>query len=849
MKYGTIAFLAFVLGLLLVTSRAGAAVIRPADLYKQALQFQQAAEQNLQLELSLLPDFSTNKVTAIGESEFVLCSEVDWLAPGELPRSESEGVCQFEKGEFGEVVRDQNGLYWLNLLDLPLSPDDLIEFVVVGADVREQDLADLQAAPSHLPLRWEIENLPKDIRIPINLWRLETNLMITPLLTEQLVCEVGGGLVLSGKTVISNINDKRSYQTFVNDATVGSLLTELMVTYLDFPAHLPGDNLPGFVGFAAKKRELWFKTKVVSGQAPNIDASGQFEATLIGLQSESACLSSTNRDTENAISLETIRLGPQDVLTITLPDIQILEILPPPSQPAEANTLVYRGPAQFNLKISYRPTSGMVIKQSPFIVHAALAPIETFLDKTESPYWVFYLIFSALLFIIAAVILRKFSQKLDWGVAFIWFGVGLLLLYWTPAVSSLLLLAILVFIPHFNFRHGGHLSVAFIILVAVLLDNLLLVTYPNTFGREMQPVTIYTPYILLSMLLISIGIIYVQWPTVLNTSANAQRSSYIYLPAATMLLLTLSTYEVINQSFIPLLIIISIVFGIERYSHYKQNEPIPITDDIAPATSPQEDSAAESVIDQPEEARGVELPGCNLLFLIKGREILIYRKQKGVESKISTSRPSEDGPGAAEQPQTFWPVWLEGLKSISKQPFVILGTIIVALIALSSVSSSLNGLPFTLLTLFAILLLFTIMYDAIPTNLGYLKAFIFVLPLLLIFFLGIGTINVALPVTGRGPIETILFLNQLEALLIGRTIFYLSIPLFIGLYLEFQRQKEQSDGKKTVQEFLGQPKSIVSLVTVILSTLAPTLFEQFTNQEVIATFADIIEQLLIVSGG
>jgi hypothetical protein len=68
------------------------------------------------------------------------------------------------------------------------------------------------------------------------------------------------------------------------------------------------------------------------------------------------------------------------------------------------------------------------------------------------------------------------------------------------------------------------------------------------------------------------------------------------------------------------------------------------------------------------------------------------------------------------------------------------------------------------------------------------------------------------------------------------------------LYLEFQQQKKQGI-EQNIQQFLKSAKSIIPLITAILSAFAPSLFELITEQQVIATFADIMEQFLIISSG
>src|SRR5690349_10878759 len=70
----------------------------------------------------------------------------------------------------------------------------------------------------------------------------------------------------------------------------------------------------------------------------------------------------------------------------------------------------------------------------------------------------------------------------------------------------------------------------------------------------------------------------------------------------------------------------------------------------------------------------------------------------------------------------------------------------------------------------SIALLFILVYSFLPTQLGYFKAILFAAFLFLVFLFGIGTDD--------------RLIASLPNILIGRVIYYLSVPLFIGLYLD-----------------------------------------------------------------
>jgi hypothetical protein len=166
--------------------------------------------------------------------------------------------------------------------------------------------------------------------------------------------------------------------------------------------------------------------------------------------------------------------------------------------------------------------------------------------------------------------------------------------------------------------------------------------------------------------------------------------------------------------------------------------------------------------------------------------------------------------------------------------------VVLGLFLIGSVSNSFDQQLFSALTLISTALLFTVVYDFLPEAAGYIRAFFLPAILLLIFIMGIGS-NTVCPDQGSACYAP--FMNNLGNLLLGRVIFYVSVPLFIGLYIEIVENKIPRE------EILASAGRVRALIALVLSILLPVLYNSLGDQKVITTFADLVQQLLIFNGG
>ncbi len=140
--------------------------------------------------------------------------------------------------------------------------------------------------------------------------------------------------------------------------------------------------------------------------------------------------------------------------------------------------------------------------------------------------------------------------------------------------------------------------------------------------------------------------------------------------------------------------------------------------------------------------------------------------------------------------------------------------------------------------------LFLILYPLLPFKDGSLKAVVFSLALLSLFTFGIGSDNRL--VTG------------LEQLLIGRFVYYLSIPLLAGIIMDVKQRIAGEPGaemqgkpgeapespisrfRKGLKQYLEQQEQILSTIGALVSLVAPALYAAVLNQPLVTTYFQIL---------
>jgi hypothetical protein len=147
-------------------------------------------------------------------------------------------------------------------------------------------------------------------------------------------------------------------------------------------------------------------------------------------------------------------------------------------------------------------------------------------------------------------------------------------------------------------------------------------------------------------------------------------------------------------------------------------------------------------------------------------------------------------------------------------------------------------------SLIAIGLLFIVVYPILPFKAGYLRAVTFGGFLMLIFVVGTASDD-----------RLVTVLNTLIA---GRLVYYLSVPLLIGVYFDFDRfnreeqarqmargqTRELATLKETVPVYLKQLQGLVGTVGSIASLVAPGAWAFFAGAPLVTTYFDILDKLL-----
>ena len=129
-------------------------------------------------------------------------------------------------------------------------------------------------------------------------------------------------------------------------------------------------------------------------------------------------------------------------------------------------------------------------------------------------------------------------------------------------------------------------------------------------------------------------------------------------------------------------------------------------------------------------------------------------------------------------------------------------------------------------------LLFLVVYPLLPFGVGYLKALVFGAYLGALFLVGVGA-DERLIVT-------------LPQLLIGRAVYYLSVPVLIGIYLDLKQHspRPQSDPVADAKPYLERLRTQINVVGAIVSILAPAVYASVAKSPVVTSYFDLLNQLV-----
>ncbi len=148
----------------------------------------------------------------------------------------------------------------------------------------------------------------------------------------------------------------------------------------------------------------------------------------------------------------------------------------------------------------------------------------------------------------------------------------------------------------------------------------------------------------------------------------------------------------------------------------------------------------------------------------------------------------------------------------------------------------------------SIALLFVLVYPFLPTPSGYIKATFFAVFLFLVFLFGIGTDD--------------RLMASLPNILVGRVLYYFSVPLLIGLYIDIHefmqnenkrltsegKEKEPISFRAASSMYLKNLQSLFGTLAGILSLVLPSLYAFSASQPVLVTYFDLLEKLVLLPG-
>ncbi len=210
---------------------------------------------------------------------------------------------------------------------------------------------------------------------------------------------------------------------------------------------------------------------------------------------------------------------------------------------------------------------------------------------------------------------------------------------------------------------------------------------------------------------------------------------------------------------------------------------------------------------------------------------------------------------------------IDRVKTLRKSRFVPIGIVVMILFAaqngLQSTTAVLGSslgllgtvlMPVLLLVsivqgFLAIGALFIMVYPVLPFKAGYLKALTLALFLLALFIFGTGADD--------------RLVSTFESLIVGRLVYYISVPLLIGLYFDIvqfmrvEQAKLDAEGKSgtplTIEQaapmYFKRVQGLIGTIGALASLVAPGAYAVFAGTPLVTTYFDILGKLAAVSLG
>lgn len=800
------------------------------------------------IHLTLIPDYEEGTIHfdgwLIGSDEAPVLPDLAGLPVDvETKWPDETGKIWYILGDIkaGQVVQDPTTpTYHLLIGSMSLRSRDEVRFSMPFAnldysqirpfpDVPDQTDMDWRLFTHHFSYKAGITNREIDsLDIPFTPVQKQIDLVLTPLMGEVLVGETDG-LRLSGEVSFETLVDytefSRHCQSISNRVRLGDYRIADLLFSLDYPHYSGFASLNS--AFDLKSTRLELISDLLDCQYDHEKNFGQVSALFSGrlyhlnddhqsfpqfLKEQDSLDSndlfnpplSNKRLREYEIRFGKLVLAPGDVLTVTVPYVHLqadtLEptpatfIYPNGGQPYRSVQVIYRGPKTFDLSIRYVPGAYLFLSQFPAILRPGLELIE---NEFRGLLTAERSLATWAILIDAGLLLltsKIVSKGKRWFSFFAWLLASIGLLY--------------------AFR--GSFGLLFVVLALYL-------TQPFDSSSSTTVLRLFKAEELVKALGVGVLIIVAMVLDVRGTTLFRALSTPDLSPLTPAILLGLS----VTMFFW--------LYGWPRAAILFRFGDVPVLAFLL-VTLCTYDALDKSLL--------------ALLIIGLGAGYIFYRLERVKEQKNINSQPSfvED----------FW----QRLSLAFTNRWVLWSILILIVFAVGNdlASPYANALylarswliaPFlpVLLTItsvsFAFLviaLLFILLYPIIPSEVGYIKALVFALFFLLIFLFGVGTEN--------------RLIYSLPTVLVGRGVYYLSIPLFLGIYFDAPETKRKLHGAVGVsEEKTGQNDNKSSWQQLlrlmenwrgILALVVPSYVFIF-DQPMIATYFNLLERLVLLA--
>jgi hypothetical protein len=803
------------------------------------------------LVITLIPNFEDQSIQFDGQtvqfsatgspdfSGYPLDVEQDWKDPYNS-LWHIRGTIQGGRVEFNP---DENA-YHLLIGRLNLGPQDDIKFILPFVNL---DYAEIQPAPDP-PDKNDLESRQRTHRftyrggesgreiesldIRFSTISKEIDLTLIPLAGETFVPDKNG-FRLSGKVLFHSITDFDEFtshcQSTANRILHGDDYRSAHLLYaLDYPHHFGPDVLSPVYG--SKPTLIGLRTKLVSCQYDQQQEQGEVEALFSGrtraIDPDPALFPEEWRDLDTpegndsfipperfrgvkgyVITLGRIVLAPGDTLIITVPDaiIQVDSLTPVPDNLVHLDTaeagqqtqIVYKGPAAFKLSLPYVTQSSFYVKQFPALIRPGITLLEE--EFGES------ILFSGtwLTWIVLGVglfllVVSRIMVRAKWLAILGWLLMAVSVFYGVRGSFGLLFLAIALYLSQVAWHSSA-------------LKN------RAEFARKTL------------MALIGFGLI------VLAVRIDSDGNTFFQ-----------GLSEPDLSPFTPLVLMVLtgtlflVLYGRPQDAKLFTSSDLP-TLALFLAVLALYDTFDKSLLALLILFLGVLYVSVRAIRSAAGgnkREVGI-RFGTDLQSRLSLVFGNRIIPVAIILLIVF--AIVNDLSSTYANEMQIRISPLLTPIAIPLLSFVSVSLAFT-----SIALLFVLVYPFLPSRSGYIKATLFAVFLFLVFLFGIGTDD--------------RLIASLPNILLGRVLYYFSVPLLIGLYFDIhefmQNENKRLAGEGKEQEhisfraasgmYLKNLQTLFGTLTGILSLVLPSIYAFSASQPVLITYFDLLEKLVLL---